>query len=351
MDERTSHRRLPPGFTLVELLAVLFVIGVLVALVLPAVQAARASARRVTCVNQMKQIGLALNAYQSVSRYFPSVCYGSQVDPKSHSLLGGHMVSPLVQLLPELDQAPLFHATNLDEPGTATSRSLSDNRTVMTTTVGLFLCPADSAHSPPGYGRCNYRFSIGPTAWEGNSIAQPETWAGAFAVLHSFRPADFRDGLAQTIGASERIQGSWVNNALGPGDYLLTSIGAGRRGPLPGPDWAVVACTDVPVASPTETRSGESWFVSGLHFTRYNHCTAPNPKRIDCGFYLFLGDQGIGWRAIQNGVFAARSFHSGGVNVLLMDGAVQFTTDSVNPALWRALSTRSGGEVVSSVGD
>jgi hypothetical protein len=220
----------------------------------------------------------------------------------------------------------------------------------MTTRVGLFLCPSDPAQSPPGYGRVNYRFSIGPTAWEGNSIAQPETWAGAFAVLHAFEPSDFSDGLSATIGASERIQGSWLKNHVGLSDYLVPTNAGGLQGPLFGPDRAVAVCANMPPMPPTETRSGESWFLSGLHFTQYNHCATPNWARPDCGFFPFDEEQAIGWRAIQNGVFTARSHHAGGVQVLMMGGSLHFVKESVNLAVWRALSTRAQGEVVTGFG-
>jgi len=114
----------------------------------------------------------------------------------------------------------------------------------------------------------------------------------------------------------------------------------------PGADGAVRACSGVPSTSPVERQGGESWFVSGLHYTNYNHCATPNASAKDCTLDWLEAD--FHNRTLRSGVFAARSRHPGGVNVLSMDGAVRFAGDSIDKATWRALATRSGGEVASS---
>ncbi len=117
--------------------------------------------------------------------------------------------------------------------------------------------------------------------------------------------------------------------------------------PHGGLDWAMAACASASPDLPIETKSGESWFFSGLHFTNYNHCATPNSRVRDCSFWpTWLPD--LHSRTIVEGMFTASSFHPGGVNVLLMDGSVRFARDSIDRSVWRALSTRSGGEAVSS---
>ncbi len=102
-------------------------------------------------------------------------------------------------------------------------------------------------------------------------------------------------------------------------------------------------CTKVEVEKKT-LQPGESWFVSGFHYTDYNHCQTPNGPIPDCAFMPF---DDINFKRIQEGVFTATSRHPGGVNTLFMDGSVHFVKDSVALSIWRAWATRSGGEVVS----
>jgi len=107
----------------------------------------------------------------------------------------------------------------------------------------------------------------------------------------------------------------------------------------------VSVCASASADLPIETRSGESWFLSGYHFTDYNHCVPPNATIRDCSLYSF--QEGIHARTLHEGVFTARSRHPGGVNTLLMDGSVRFVRDGVNLAVWRALATRASGDIVS----
>ena len=123
--------------------------------------------------------------------------------------------------------------------------------------------------------------------------------------------------------------------------FFLT--GAGVDKDLGGADWAVSVCSAVPSSAPFESRSGESWFLSGYHFTSYNHCTPPNAKIPDCSLIQYV--EGIHDRGMVEGVFAARSRHPGGVNVLLMDGAVRLAKDSTSLPAWRALGTKAGHEI------
>jgi prepilin-type processing-associated H-X9-DG protein len=129
----------------------------------------------------------------------------------------------------------------------------------------------------------------------------------------------------------------------GLGDYLLTTIGESKH--AGGPDWALSACASATPGEGTETRSGESWFLSGHHFTLYNHCAPPNAKAANCSF--LSGKEPLHNRTLHEGVFSASSQHPGGVNVLLMDGSQRFLKNKISMAIWRALATRSGGEVVS----
>jgi prepilin-type N-terminal cleavage/methylation domain-containing protein/prepilin-type processing-associated H-X9-DG protein len=335
-----SRRR---GFTLIELLVVVLILGVLAGLLVPAVQNARSAATRLQCLNHMKQIGIALHSYASLHRLFPGVNTRTQgLTPDNWA--SAHAFSPLSRMLPELEQSSLYHAINFnfipwDGPG------LVANQTVMLVGIETFLCPADAAPSVPGYGRSSYRFGLGPTPWEAPIDDRPGSYAGPFSVHRYYGPADFADGLSQTVGASERLQGDWYRSRNYLGNYVLDDV----RMTVPDPggaDWALGVCRASPPDAPRESRAGESWFLSGFHFTLYNHCNTPNAGLMDCVFDDH--NETVYERYIHEGVMTARSRHPGGVNALFMDGSVKFARDAVNLAVWRALSTRSGGEVVGS---
>ena len=335
VPERPTSGR---GFTLIEVLVAVTIIGVLVGLILPAVQQAREAARRIQCTNNLKQVGLALNQYVAGHDYYPAI------DAPTTTLYSGHYYSPLARMLPELELAPMYHSINFSQVPSESSALLA-NRTVMESAVSLFLCPSDTLSPVSGFGRANYRFNIGPTPWITPGVSKPRSLSGPFTTHRFHRPADFSDGLSQTVGVSERTQGDWTKLVFKRGDYLLGNIEPDERR-KDDPDWAVAACAGLPASStPHESRAGESWFLSGLHFTNYNHCTTPNVASPDCSFDPFPEE--LHARFMHSGVFAARRAHPGGVNALLMDGSVRLVSGATDLAVWRAIGSRNGGEVVS----
>lgn len=332
------------GFTIIELLVVIFIIGMLAGLLLPAVQSAREAARRTQCMNNLKQTGIALANYESAHGFFPSINAHSSSD----QVLSAHIFSPLARMLSELDQRSLFNAINFSWVPFS-SQSLWANQTVMNAHISGFLCPSDSpAQMVPGYGRVNYRFCTGPTPWAAPApdAFAPFSYSGAFSVHRFYRPADFMDGLSQTVGVSERLQGGWILGRFKTGgDYLLTKTDYIPHRPSPdAANWAISVCSSAPMTDPVETEAGQSWFLSGFHFSDYNHCATPNHPWSDCSFEGALDDN-LANRRIYSGVFSATSRHPGGVNTLTMDGSVHFMANSINISTWRALSTRNLGEV------
>ena len=342
---RPAHGRGVDGFTLIELLVVITVIGLLVGLILPAVQGAREAARRAQCVSRLKQIGLALNTYQSTYGHFPGLGLPSSPTFDNHDPyeLSMNLFSPVTRMLAQLEQGPLFDATNF-EVKPSLEPSLPLNRTVMLTSLALLICPSDGPPPVQGFGRSSYHFNIGSTYRFSTGHIDPPSWTGPFTVHKSYGPADFRDGLSQTIGASERLQGDWVRGPfrLG-GDYLVIPAEYARTD---GADWAVAACSQAKPGALQESKGGETWFLSGYHNTNYNHCRTPNPRVPDCGFAIDLATSVHG-RLMTPGVFPPTSNHPGGVNALLMDGSVRFVKDAVALAVWRAAATRSGQETLS----
>ena len=333
------------GFTLIELLVVVSVIGLLIGLLLPAVQSAREASRRAQCVSNLKQIALALHAYLAQQGTFPGIDLKTKMFPRTGQFISTYFYSPIARMLPQLEQMPLYNAINFSFPPV---EGASLNQTAMTTSLGLLLCPSDSQPPVPGYGRVNYRFSLGPTPLWAAGGYYPPSQSGPFTVHVDYSPADFTDGLSVTVGVAERLEGDWIKGPFKWGGdyvYLTTAIPPGISPALYDPDQAIRFCSGLPLTLPQESRGGESWLLSGLHFTNYNHCATPNMKIPDCS--LNSADlQLLPARINEQGVFKASSYHAGGVNASLMDGSVRFFTDGIDLRVWRAVSTRNGGEVV-----
>jgi prepilin-type N-terminal cleavage/methylation domain-containing protein len=330
------------GYTLVELLVAVGVIGILCALVLAAAQASRESGRRAFCANNFRQIGLALSNYEQLNGVFAPINLYTYQDNKGG--VATELFSPHARMLAQLEHNDIYSDINFSYTP-AYPAALRRNKTVMTTSLSVFVCPADAMSPVAGYGRNNIRFCVGPTSaifpWDAESSSGP------FTAVSAYRAANFADGLSYTIGASERLQGDWIKDAVkSGGDYAVGSLMFEQI--------HVTSVESVKIceyivantgATGFDSKGGETWFLTGYHTTMYNHCNVPNTGWSDCSF----DNYGNTMNAILNrsGVFSASSHHRGGVNVLRMDGGVQFVRDTIYVSVWRGLATRSGGELVS----
>ena len=327
-----------PGFTLIELLVVIAIIAVLIALLLPAVQAAREAARRAQCVNNLKQVGLGLHNYHATWDGFPvGFLYAYQNVSAASSPLQ-YRWSVLAQMAPQLEQASLYNALNFNFPIAYKPTGGASlfwpyypaNTTGMATQVALFLCPSDGASAPAvGSGPTSYAFCAG----DGSNGGDATGANGAFILGPAQSVATVLDGTSQTVAASEQLLG-----IAGPYSQPAPT-------PVPAPlTRAMARVAAAPLTDPTCAASasgwllnkGSSWWDGNYQNTLYNHYLTPNDNRPDCIVY-----HNPGWKA-------ARSFHPGGANVLFCDGHAAFAKNSVAPLLWMAVSTRAGGEVVSS---
>jgi prepilin-type N-terminal cleavage/methylation domain-containing protein/prepilin-type processing-associated H-X9-DG protein len=311
------------AFTLVELLVVIAIISVLVALLLPAVQAAREAARRSQCANNLKQIGLALqNHHGALERFPPGRGTPSPRIFSPHAYLLQFMERQTIAARIDLEDAPAPFNTP------TVSYDAARNREAATSTARALLCPSDALPGRvPGsdFGATNYAACAGSGAGVG-SLTDGD---GVFFLGSKVRIKDVLDGTSGTAAFSER--------PLGEGEGGLPGDGGGARR----------AILEFPVATdPTESacasaggggwnfERGAKWIVGNYGNTLYNHAMPPNADRWDC----MNATQ-------QKGRLAARSDHAGGVNVLYCDGSVATVDASIDLAAWQAAATRAGAEV------
>jgi prepilin-type N-terminal cleavage/methylation domain-containing protein/prepilin-type processing-associated H-X9-DG protein len=363
---RSSRRLSTSGFTLVELLVVIAIIGVLVALLLPAVQAARAAAARSSCSNNLKQMGLALHNFHDRYGRFPAALihpgWHSSANPTAQRYEGPEVNyaqqpqylvynhSGFIALLPDLEQAPLHAQYNYQFVGgsrngngsTATIGSdptTNPNRIVASTYLKIYNCPSDTnpapqvtstdpAHLPRSAGayerekarRSNYLFNIG------NNIDQTVFWQdqnstnmalrGPFGINGAATMATIKDGTSNTIAIGESKQ-----------IHLSTHYG---------PFWG----------------SGGHTYVTGrisgqLDPTHPNaNCWKPNyPYGADVACQATPPTSPPNWRQLQY-AWGFGSWHPGTTQFVMCDGSVRGISDTVNSVVWTALGTMEGGESV-----
>jgi prepilin-type processing-associated H-X9-DG protein len=332
---RTMQRSRPSGLTLVELLVAIFIASLLCAVSLSAVNGSRESARRLQCANNLRQIGTALSSFQSVHGSFPA---GARPDRHSYpaALAALGPLSVHYQLLPYIEQTAAFNNINtlIDGPAEA-----SVNVTIAHMRLSIFMCPSDFNAFEPGN---DYRATVGCEPFEFDRSTPSTGGGGAFAGLSQHSPASFSDGLAATVGFSERVSGGGSATRFAPTRDIWFS-GIAALLPEINNDNMLEACASLTSVPPLFwAKAGASWMAGRYADTLYNHVAPPNWNGSDCSADFPFGEPG----AISGGAISARSFHVGGVNILFMDGSVDFARQSVDLRTWRARATRAGGEVV-----
>jgi prepilin-type N-terminal cleavage/methylation domain-containing protein/prepilin-type processing-associated H-X9-DG protein len=317
------------GFTLIELLVVIAIIAVLIALLLPAVQAAREAARRSQCVNNLKQLGLAMHNYHDSLGNFPIGAMGVRSLAPGGKYPDGTPVGSarrtwVPMLLPYIEQGTMANAYN-------SSINFNDvrNTTVELAVVSVFSCPSDpnygSIEQSPGRRQGNYVVNWGSTTWYQNLNTTYNPLTGIFppgsTQAVSFLGAPF--GMDKSFGIQSITDGT--SNTL-----LMAEVKIGAD-----------------ITGGTQDHRGDIWNddYQCAMFTAYTppNTTFPDYLSADCN-YPYQGNPPCIAKAPYFN--AARSYHRGGVNVLMADGHVQFIKESVNLQTWRALASSQGGEVI-----
>ena len=337
------------GFTLVELLVVIAIIGILIALLLPAVQAAREAARRMQCSNQIKQISLSLHNYHDAHNSFPGgnacIVYSGPSNAEGTDTVRRRWTgyTPLFVLLPFLEQQPLY------EKGTASYRAGIDPEggEVWGDNVANLVCPSDP-NGRRSLGRCSYVPSVGDWIDKNNDGTSVKNRRGPFTrgfisnaninpltdnainpVLVFRKMGSLSDGTSNTIVFSERVTSS--NRARVKGAYVL-SLSGWTNDNDQGANLAPRLCADVPLNPKNRTEYDvDSVSVHyGSHFgTRWADGRGPScfstilpPNSPSCSAGVLDYDARM--------MVSASSGHTGGVNVGLGDGSVRFVSESVN---------------------
>lgn len=335
------------AFTLVELLVVLGIIGLLAALLLPAVQQAREAARRAGCANHLRQIALALHTYTTTHGVFPALIetpYNlvGQTQPPLQIHYLSRQYSVFTHILPGLDQTALFNAINFEVgvmdpylfPDLQSARGFEANATAMSTGLGVFLCPSDGRARVDRTGGTNYRANQGNMALLG---IHPTPASGPFVLIRHLSVAGVLDGLSQTAAFGEKLRGH-LDGPLEPRSDMIVSV----HGVFSPVEEMRADCRNQGGAPRGYfTAAGLAWFVGAGSQTFYTHAVEPNSRDVDC---MTHGSLAI------HGLFGARSNHPGGVHTAMADGSVRFVSNGIRPEVWRALGSRAGGEVIDASG-
>ncbi|QDU23464.1 DUF1559 family PulG-like putative transporter [Urbifossiella limnaea] len=350
------RRRL--GFTLIELLVVIAIIAILVGLLLPAVQKVRQAAARASSQNNLKQLGLALHAFESATGSLP----GMKAAGAANATSFGYSVH--AQLLPYIEQEPLGKQIDTTQPlfvGVFPTASFQLNPAVApaaATVLKTFLCPGDA--QPPlftinsgggTHAGTSYVVNLG-SGLAGAGAAAPNGYDtrfpsdGMFFYGPGLKFGDITDGTSNTLFLSQCLLGLNVNQTkpfaeLTPDERRRQTGSLSGRGLFTGPGGAnpgygaspPIGAADYQTATSWRGNRGGSWIWANASVNGFTAALPPNSPEPDATAH------GIGF-------LSARSTFAGGVNVCLGDGSVRFVRDAIALPAWRALATRAGGETV-----
>jgi len=371
MNRQTNPRTTtcPRGFTLIELLVVIAIIAVLISLLLPAVQSAREAARRAQCVNNMKQVGLAMYNYESAMGCYP---LGVSLNGRFNGS-GGPAGAPLnwggwgalALMLPHIEGGALYNAINFNLSPWNRFRAQygwDANYTAFNSRVATFLCPSDPNSGATSIN--SYLASTGTSTW--GSTTGDST--GMFAYQTVYGVSNVSDGTSNTVAFGESLCGNaaqFINQAVDDRASLASAVGDQDRSVV------VTSATAPAGATGQNAATNMPGLLAGLQACNTEFRNAGRSITPTKGYRWGLGATGMGmintivppnspqypWNGCR---FNARNFnadgthysnvtsqHPGGANVLMGDASVRFVKGTINMSTWMSLGTRAGGEVIS----
>ncbi len=300
------------GISLIEVLVTVTVIGILIALLIPAVQSAREASRRISCVNNLKQLGLALASYEAEHKVYP---LGNSVN-----------FSAQVMILPHIELATLYNSINFNLPGGVSAFSSGrSNETASKVTISAFLCPSDPD---------SVRKAANNYAWNGGVGYQEIDFSGTFCTSptqnrRAISPADILDGLSTTAAMAEWKIGRFQATDDSSVVFRVPATGSQNYQQF------ISLCE----AATRQTTAFGSWtklcfWYEGVYASTLCNFNSPPGSRscnYDPGSYV-LGNYPTG------------SYHIDGINLLYHDGHVAFLKSSLSRSVWQSLSTRAGSD-------
>ena len=352
------------GFTLVELLVVIAIIGILIALLLPAVQAAREAARRSQCTNNLKQLGIALHNYHDTYKAFPPL--GGGTGDGNEATTNRLHLSGFAGLLPFMEQQALYDQVSSPQaspayPAWGPVPWYGWNFYPFHANVTAFRCPSDgtkeSGHYTP-FGNTNYNFCVGDqirdTVWwnKYGAAVGSQRPRGIFGRVSYLTMADIKDGTSNTIAMSEQVVSEDHDQQNSHGNYA-ESVGGLNTNPIGCLAYKGSGSTITGASSIGEIR-GVAWCWGTMMGVGFNTVLPPNSIGCTSG----TSEWG------QENVFPPDSYHPGGVNAALADGSVRFFSETIDTGdltadcptatgakaspygVWGALGSRVGGEPV-----
>jgi prepilin-type N-terminal cleavage/methylation domain-containing protein/prepilin-type processing-associated H-X9-DG protein len=345
---KRSHSSSSAAFTLVELLVVIAIIGVLVALLLPAVQAAREAARRTKCVNHLKQFGIALHNYADLWRTLPCRRYGttgtmgtSNAPSTTNRDHNAGRINAFIALLPFIEQQTMFDRIQAGDANNAPGGPRGDQSwDVWNTPPPILKCPSDAGafiRGPLGKNH-SYAFCVGDQVANVNTSLRVRNVFGRFTWV---RMAEISDGTSHTIAMSE-IQSNAPTGTGGQFGFPSegnTHINLAIANFIPGIVASPIICRTVAqgkyyrVGVNIRGRRGFNWTDAPATLCAFNTVLPPNsPACAESGDF---GDQ-------DNSVLPPNSAHPGGVNGLFFDGTVRWISDSIDTGNLAVMQSRDG---------